>query len=90
MKQIFELGEVVITQGHTIVPEANGQEVTIIGPPRWSRGVHRTTREPLPMDFRYPVRWPEGHKTWQPYWMLRKRFIPPDLDTLQQQQQNSV
>jgi hypothetical protein len=81
MKQMFEIGEVVITQGHKR-SEDNGIEVTVAGPLRWGLAHDCYTKAVLPPSFRYPVEWPGRNIQHQPYWMLRKRYNPPDLDSI--------
>jgi len=79
---LFQIGEIVIAQGHVGQPQYNGTEVEIIGSPLWCKAISLDTKRIFPMDFRYPIRWPDGKETWQPYWMLRKKYIPPDFQKL--------
>lgn len=87
--QMFEIGEVAIAQGHTAAPELNGSEVTVISKLLWQPLLFsKQTGEFFRGGaFCYQVHWPDGHLSWQPYWMLRKRYIPPDLEALKQEQE---
>jgi hypothetical protein len=80
MSERFEVGEVAITQ-HYLTLRYNGLEVIVIGLPEWSKSRYKGG-EICPETLLYPVQWPDGDKTWEPFWKLRKRRPPQDWITL--------